>query len=95
MLREASERSGLQGAARKLLELEVARTGEPCPLPTSAAAYAFVEERESALECLQQVQDSGWVGANLGEYLKVHPLWDGLRSDPRFTAILKSMDLVD
>jgi TolB-like protein/Tfp pilus assembly protein PilF len=37
LLREAAERSGLQGAARKLLELEVARTGQLCPPPNSSA----------------------------------------------------------
>jgi hypothetical protein len=60
LLREASERSGLQGAVRTILELEVARTGEPCPPHLfSPQLYLFVGERESALECLQQQRQRG------------------------------------
>jgi len=96
-LREASARAGLQGGIRKLLELEVARTGKRCPFVWSFALYAFMEEGESALECLQEGARRGapfgWAGVSPTSYLKVHPLYDGLRSDPRFTAILKSMGL--
>jgi TolB-like protein/DNA-binding winged helix-turn-helix (wHTH) protein len=102
LLREASERSGLQGGVRKLLELEAARTGKPCSLASSPGFYAFVEEHESALGCLQHLQQEARHGAPLGlsgvsplNYFKVSPWWDGLRSDPRFNAFLKSMDLDD
>jgi tetratricopeptide (TPR) repeat protein len=100
LLREASERAGLQGAARKLLELEVARTGEPCPPHfRSPLLYAFVEERESALGCLWQLRRRGgpfgWAGVDPALFLKVHPVYDGLRSDPRFTTILKEMGLAN
>jgi len=100
LLREASHRFGLKGATRKLLELEVARTGEPYPphLP-SPPLYAFVEERERALECFRQLHRRGgplgWAQVDPVLYLKVYPLYDGLRSDPRFTAILKEMGLED
>jgi TolB-like protein/Tfp pilus assembly protein PilF len=98
--REASERSGPQGAVRKLLELGVARTGKHCPFGWwSFVSYAFVDERESALECLEEEHRRrarlGLAGLDPGFFLKVHPIWDGLRSDPRFTAILEEMGLDD
>jgi adenylate cyclase len=101
LLREASEGSGLRGVARTLLELEVARTGEPCPphLSFSSSLYAFVEEHERALECIRQEGQRGglfsWAGFDPTGFLKVGPIWDGLRSDPRFTAILEEMGLGD
>jgi hypothetical protein len=100
LLREASEGSGLQGGVRKLLELEVARTGEPCsPHVASAGVYAFLGDPERALECLRQQRRRGapfdWAGVLPTSYLKVHPLWDGLRPAPRFTAMLEEMGLGD
>jgi serine/threonine-protein kinase len=98
-LREASERTGLQGGTRKLLELEVARTGKRCPFRLSFLMYAFADQRESALECLEEEHRRrarlGLAGLDPGYFLEVHPIWDGLRSAPRFTAILEEMGLGD
>jgi len=102
LLREASERSGLKGGVRKMLELEAARTGKRCSLADSPGLYAFVEERENALACLQHFQQEaqrgdplGRIGVSSFNFFKVNPIWDGHRSDPRFTAFLKSMGLDD
>jgi TolB-like protein/DNA-binding winged helix-turn-helix (wHTH) protein/Tfp pilus assembly protein PilF len=101
-IREALESSGLQGGVRKLLELNTAQTRKLCPSADSPGLYTLIGEHEKALECLQQFQQQARSGSPLGRiavspfnFLKVHPLWDGLRSDPRFTAILKEMGLND
>jgi serine/threonine-protein kinase len=99
LLRETMEHSGSRGIVRKLLELEVAGTGERCPVQWSIAVYAFLGEVESALACLQQAARRagpfGWPGVLPVNYFKVHPVYDELRSDPRFTAILAEVRLED
>ena len=102
LLRKVLERSGLKGGVRKMLELQAARTGKPCSLADSPTLYAFVEERENALACLQHFQQEARRGDPLGRiavssfnFFKVNPVWDGYRSDPRFTAFLTSMGLDD
>ena len=54
-----------------------------------ALIYAWTGEKELALNNLQTaVESPGTV--NYG-YLKLHPDWDPLRSDPRFEKIVASL----
>lgn len=55
-----------------------------------AEMYAFIQEREAALTNLERcyaVRDPGLI------YLKVDPVWDGLRSEHRFEAIEQRIGL--
>jgi len=60
-----------------------------------AIVYMWTGERDAALEQLTQMAKlpavSGWTncpaGASAGE-LKLNPLWDELRNDPRFDEII-------
>jgi serine/threonine-protein kinase len=92
-LRDAYRRDGLQAVVRESLELQIARTQKPCTdFPNiGATLFAFLEETDQALGCLEQVLEEG-ISPQL---LKLHPIYDGLRSDPRFIAIVKSMGLDD
>ena len=55
-----------------------------------AALYARLGETEEALSWLEHAVRSGFA-----VYSKVHPWLDSLRSDPRYDAILKTMNLAD
>jgi TolB-like protein len=55
-----------------------------------AEMYAFIPEREAALTNLERCYAERDPGLS---YLKVDPVWDGLRSDPRFKAIEQHLGL--
>ena len=56
-----------------------------------AVVYAGLHEKDQALEWLQKAYEDR--SAYL-VYLNVEPIWDDLRSDPRFTDLLRRMRLV-
>jgi hypothetical protein len=56
-----------------------------------AVVNAGLDEKDKALEWLQKALEDR--SAYL-VYLNVEPIWDGLRSDPRFTDLLRRMRLV-
>ncbi len=55
-----------------------------------ALIYMGLDQKDKAFECLEKAykKRDHWL-----ETLKVHPWLDGLRSDPRFTELLKKMGL--
>jgi tetratricopeptide (TPR) repeat protein len=55
-----------------------------------AVIYVGLGEKDRALAWLQKALDDGSPGMML---LKVEPVFDSLRSDPRFIALLKKMGL--
>jgi hypothetical protein len=57
-----------------------------------AVAQRALGDDEAALDSLEQALEEGAFGL---ENLKCDPLWDGLRSNPRFQAILRKMNLVE
>jgi tetratricopeptide (TPR) repeat protein len=90
-LRDTYRRDGLPEVLRRSVELKVARTQKPCtdrPI-IAGALFALLGEKDQALGCLEQALEEG----NPPQMLRLHPVYDSLRSDPRFTAILKSMGL--
>jgi tetratricopeptide (TPR) repeat protein len=92
LLRSVYQQEGMAGAARKVLELEIARTGKPCTDTPDIPALilAFLGDREAALQCLEEAANGSGV-----PHMMASPVWDDLRSDPRFAAILKGKGLAD
>ena len=54
-----------------------------------ANVYAALNEKESALTWLERGLGTG----ALGFFFKDEPVWDALRSDPRFTDLLRRMGI--
>jgi tetratricopeptide (TPR) repeat protein len=54
-----------------------------------AAVYAALNEKDSALAWLER----GLATGALGYFYKDEPVWDSLRSDPRFTDLLRRMGI--
>lgn len=55
-----------------------------------ATYYAFLGEREKALACLEKAYEAR---SFLFAFVKADPMFDDLRTEPRYQAILKSMGL--
>ena len=55
-----------------------------------AVIYAWAGEKDRAIQRLAQTTEEPGSHISYG-YLKLHPLWDPLRSDPRFQAIVDSL----
>jgi serine/threonine protein kinase len=55
-----------------------------------ASVYVALGDKEKSFECLEKgyQERAGWM-----IWLKVDPIWDPIRSDPRFNALLKKMKL--
>jgi TolB-like protein/DNA-binding winged helix-turn-helix (wHTH) protein/Tfp pilus assembly protein PilF len=78
--------AGRRKEARQILEVLKGRSGEEAAAPYQfAIIYAALGEKEQALEWLERIyQDrSSWL-----PFLNVEPELDGLRSEPRFLALL-------
>ena len=54
--------------------------------PTLATAYLWVDQREDALRLLDQFAKLPF-GPTTGD-LKLNPVWDDLRADPRFSKLI-------
>ncbi|PYK76684.1 MAG: hypothetical protein DME39_00345 [Verrucomicrobia bacterium] len=57
-----------------------------------AVIYAWAGEKDSAIQRLAETTTEPGSHISYG-YLKLHPLWDPLRGDPRFEAIVASLAL--
>ncbi|HEY6401385.1 MAG TPA: hypothetical protein VI479_08240, partial [Blastocatellia bacterium] len=90
-LKEAYDVSGWKGYLRKRLELMEAGAGKRS-LPTYALAriYARLGDNDRALGWLQKAYDKH---SDYLILLKVDPLLDGLRSDPRFAELMRDIGL--
>jgi hypothetical protein len=62
------------------------------PLPTYSMArlYARLGDNDQALECLHKAYDEH---SNYLVFLKVDPMFDGLRADRRFADLLRKVGL--
>src|SRR5439155_18895476 len=57
-----------------------------------AVIYAWAGEKDRAIQRLAETTTEPGSHISYG-YLKLHPLWDPLRGDPRFEAIVASLAL--
>jgi adenylate cyclase len=91
--RQGYDRAGYMGLARAALAQLISQGGEPCPNDPAYAAQllAIVGETDRMFECLNESVERHRPERGL----KVHPLYAPYRDDPRFTALLRRMNLAD
>lgn len=83
--------AGQRDQAQKLLgDLKERAKQEEIPSIYFAVLYSGLDEKDQAFEHLQKVYEEG---SGFLPYLKVNRFWDNLRSDPRFTELLKKVGL--
>lgn len=94
-IRRAYGERGIKGAGGVLLELSQSGGGLACRYePLRGVIYLTRLERyEEALGCIEESTEQRTL--NLQSYLKVDPLYDPIRNDPRFQAALAKMGLAD
>jgi serine/threonine-protein kinase len=83
--------AGDRAAAQRLLsDVEKRFTAEPVSPGVVAAAHLALGDKDRAFEWLERgvEQRDQWV-----LFLKVSPLWDSVRFDPRYHKLLKRMNL--
>jgi tetratricopeptide (TPR) repeat protein len=86
-------RSGMPGQARTILEQLEDLSGRTYVSPYALALiYNALDEKDQAIAWLNKAfaDRSRWL-----TWVKVEPMFDNLRSDPRFDAILRNMGLAD
>ncbi|HEX6879344.1 MAG TPA: hypothetical protein VF135_03195, partial [Terriglobales bacterium] len=84
-------RSGHEREARKALaRLKNLSKSKPVEAGALAEAYLGLGDKESALNWLEKGYEQHSTSLSL---LKVDPLYDPLRSDPRFQKLLQKMGL--
>lgn len=88
-LENALKTSGAKGYWRKTLELLPASSGESNPV-TMAKIYSELGERDKAFELLEKGYNER---SGLLVWLKVSPEFDGIRSDSRFTDLMRRVGL--
>ena len=90
-LRKAYTVSGWKGFWRKRLDLTKERAKQKYVRPhLFAAIYVRLGDKDQALAYLEKAAEER---ESLISKLKVHPLWDSLRSDPRFTDLVRRVGL--
>ena len=89
-LRSAARRGGLKEFWR--LRLQYLLKEPHVPLASVAAGYVQIGDHDSAMAWLERLyaERGGWIRG-----LKVRPMWDPLRSDPRFQDLLRRAKLAD
>jgi len=89
-LRQAYAVSGMRGFWQKQLDLLTERSKrQHVPATIRAGIYAHLGEREQAIQWLEKAYEE----RDALTWLKVDPRWDGLRSDPRFTDLVRRVGL--
>jgi adenylate cyclase len=85
----AYSRSGhAEGADRGLAKLEQMSSLRPDRIATLLIAYSGTGQKERALELLQQAY---WQHSNAVVQIKVDPMYDPIRSDPRFEDFMRRL----
>jgi hypothetical protein len=82
-------RQGNAAAARKVL----AENASSPINPFTAVAHYLLGEQERGLTELDYLANKVW--ANKTYFLRTDPVFDPMRGDPRFTAIVKKTGLLD
>jgi Flp pilus assembly protein TadD len=84
--------AGRRMEARQMLDELTELSKQEYVLPASKAIiYAGLGEKDNAFKWLEKGYDERSLGG--GETIKVDPVWDSLRSDPRFADLLRRMNL--
>jgi tetratricopeptide (TPR) repeat protein len=91
-MRQGFAEAGFPGALRREVAWRVATRGEPCANDAwhGADALALLGEAEAMFECLGKA-----IGRKDMVFLKANRVYDPYRSDPRFTALLRRMNLAE
>ncbi len=91
MLIRAYARAGRRKDALRLLtELKRRRQSAYVPAGAFVNAYLGLGDNEQAFAWLEQAYEEK---SNILQFLKVHPFFDPLRNDPRFTALIHRVGL--
>jgi TolB-like protein/tetratricopeptide (TPR) repeat protein len=92
-VRESFEQGGSRAAVSTALDAAIAASGRPCTGVAGLAALwlAYLGEADRMFACLEEAVATR-MSAN---YLKVEPLYQPYRSDPRFVAILAEQGVAD
>jgi TolB-like protein/Tfp pilus assembly protein PilF len=95
LLGHAYGRAGRSAEAMQILrELEERRKRDLASAADLAVIHLGLGDHAEALRYLEAALDeSSSTGTALPAYLKVDPIWDPIRPDPRFTALLERMGL--
>jgi serine/threonine-protein kinase len=84
-------RLGQREAARRILQQLAAASKERYTPPLAfAIVHVGLGENDQALSWLENAYEERF---NRLAYLRREPVWDPLRSDPRFTELLRRIDL--
>jgi eukaryotic-like serine/threonine-protein kinase len=84
--------AGRRAEARKVLDQVSELSKQKYVFAASMAMiYAGLRERDKAFEWLEKGYEERSLGG--GETIRVDPVWDPLRSDPRFADLLRRMNL--
>lgn len=90
-LGQAYARSGRAGAARRVIaELEAQLPSGLASPDYIASVYISLGDKEAALIWLERAYEAR---SDLLVFVKVDPIWDGLRADPRFQDLLRRIGL--
>lgn len=89
--RRAFEEQGYPGIARAALQHEIGASGRGCTNDPVTAGWLFAALREPD-RMFACVDESERLGRAVYD-IKVNPAYDPYRSDPRFTALLRRMNL--
>lgn len=92
-LRLAHAEGGIDAAWARFLDLIIANSGDACGGVNGPGLHAMAGRKDMALDCLERAVDIPGLYVNL--YVKLHPLFDSLRSEPRFDAVLAGMNLAN
>jgi serine/threonine-protein kinase len=90
-LKKGFAEAGYAGAWRRATDVEVAKyAGEPDVAWDAAVNYAMARDRTRTLDWLERAYAERYPAM---PYISCHPLFDPLRAEPRFQALLRKMNL--
>jgi len=92
-VRKSFEEGGSRAAVSTALDAAIAASGRPCTGVAGLAALwlAYLGEADRMFACLEEAVATRM----FANYLKVEPLYQPYRSDPRFVAILEKQGVAD
>ena len=85
------KRDGYKGVLRTMIQINGNPSAKHYDPAAVALAYALLGDRDQAFVWLDKAYEAR-LGRSLN-FIKVDPLWDNLRSDPRFADVLRRMGL--